>query len=74
MHLVHHESSAKMHAATAAPLLPFARSRFLSLHRDDSDRDGFQRSVYDHCILQYRRQFNWIAFIDLDEFITVLEQ
>ena len=33
-----------------------------------------QRRTYSHCIHQFRASFNWIAFIDLDEFLVQMDR
>jgi Glycosyltransferase family 92 len=43
------------------------------LHIESTTDYPPQRRAYSLCIKRYRERFNWIAFFDLDEFLTVLD-
>ena len=73
VHLVHH-TGAREHEATTSPLLQYADNGFLTLVQDDSSPQGFQSATYGKCIWQYRERYNWIAYIDVDEYIAVLDK
>lgn len=36
-------------------------------------RPSFQQTIYVDCMNQHRHKHNWMAFIDLDEFIVLRE-
>jgi hypothetical protein len=47
-------------------------SDFLQLNIEP--RPHAQIMVYDRCIRELRESYNWIAFVDLDEFLAVRDK
>ncbi len=53
-------------------LKPFIESGEVTLI--DWEHQYGQKSAYDHCIKNFAEESNWIAFIDIDEFIALREE
>jgi hypothetical protein len=53
----------------AEGLADFVANGFLTLARDPVPKA--QKRVYKRCIDEHRADFNWFAFVDIDEFIIV---
>jgi hypothetical protein len=49
----------------------FTENGFLQL--DTESKPHAQLAVYQKCILNHARKYNWMAFFDLDEFLVVRE-
>lgn len=59
-------------AAMPGQLKDYVKSGFVSLRRDTA---GMSRtSVYRDCMVEQRHKYNWLAFIDTDEFIVMRKQ
>ena len=71
VHLVENGNGTAFETA-AAEFQDFVDSKFLTLVHDSTHAP--QIRTYKSCIRRYRTQYNWIAFIDADEFLLVREK
>ena len=71
VHIVENSANA-LHGNMSVELAQFIDDGFITLVHDTTL--PIQNPTYARCIKQYRKQYNWIAFIDLDEFIAVRDK
>ena len=63
------ENSSPIPSHLAEQLQDFVDDGFLTLESDGKRAN--QLNIYKRCMEKYRQNHNWMAFIDIDEFIVI---
>ena len=67
--LTDNEPDTTLQLVDAPELQPFVESGFLTL--DVNDKPHAQLAIYQQCLDDHPHDYNWMAFIDLDEYIML---